>query len=578
MKKAMRIILPILLAIAVIGCMIWYLFVYDRNFTRDMLLNQARYFERNGNHSAAAWFYDLAYSHSSQDEAVAIELAEQYKSIGNYTKAEYTLSNAIADGGTADLYIALCQTYVEQDKLLDAVNMLDNVTDAAIKAQLDAMRPAAPTTDPAPGFYSQYLSVTVSAESGTLYVTTDGQYPSTMDAPYSEPIPLTDGETTVYALAVADNGLVSPLSIYGYTIGGVVKEVTFSDAAFEAEIRAILDVNETQILYTNDLWPITSFTMPAEAKNYADLAWLPYLRCLTIDSGVSQELSNISALTNLMELNIYNMRPTQEDLAVFSSIATLERLTLANCGLSSIEGLSAHNSGNLPLIYLDLSNNTIRNIDVLASMSALEELNMQHNALTNLSALQGLNHLTKLDVSYNAITSIAPICSIVGLRWLDVSNNALVNLGAIDNLAVLTHFAASDNALTDVAQLGSCLELSEVILANNAITDITGLAPLSKLTHLDFANNQVTALPAFSKDCTLIVIIGSNNLLTSLEELKGLPQLNSVFMDYNEELSSVTPLASCPMLILVNVYGTSVTDVSALKAMDVVVNYDPTAG
>ena len=154
MKKVMKVIIPILLSLLILASIFWYCFVYDRDFTRDILLQQARFHSTNGIPALSSWFYDLAYEHSGQDENVAIELANQFKAVGNYTKAEVTLSQAIADGGNADIYIALCKTYVEQDKLLDAVNMLDSIADPAIKAQLDALRPVAPTSDPAPGFYS----------------------------------------------------------------------------------------------------------------------------------------------------------------------------------------------------------------------------------------------------------------------------------------------------------------------------------------------------------------------------------------------------------------------------------------
>ena len=171
MKKSLRIILPVILAIAIILCTVWYLFIYDRGFTRDMLLSFARYSESQGNHNVATWFYNIAYKQSSNSDDVAIELAQQYKSSGNYTKAEYTLSNAIADGGGVDLYIALCNTYVEQDKLLDAVTMLDSITNPQIKEQLAAMRPASPTVTPEPGYYSQYISATLSKYDGTIYPT-----------------------------------------------------------------------------------------------------------------------------------------------------------------------------------------------------------------------------------------------------------------------------------------------------------------------------------------------------------------------------------------------------------------------
>ena len=60
MKSSLKRILPILLVIVVIASIAWYLFVYDRDFTRDLLLQQARLFERNGKHDVAAWLYDQA--------------------------------------------------------------------------------------------------------------------------------------------------------------------------------------------------------------------------------------------------------------------------------------------------------------------------------------------------------------------------------------------------------------------------------------------------------------------------------------------------------------------------------------
>ena len=91
MKKTLKIIVPILLVLAIIICSGWYLFIYDRDFTRDMLLTGARMLENEGNHSSAQWLYNLAYLHDNDNDAVAIELSQQYKENGNYTKAEYTL-------------------------------------------------------------------------------------------------------------------------------------------------------------------------------------------------------------------------------------------------------------------------------------------------------------------------------------------------------------------------------------------------------------------------------------------------------------------------------------------------------
>lgn len=308
MKKAINVIVPILLIIAILCCIGWYLFVFDRDFTRDVLLQQARHSDLNGNAKLAAWFYNLAYEHSGKDQNVAIELAEQHKADGNYTKAESTLSRAIANGGTVELYIALSKTYVEQDKLLDAALLLDKIADASIKAKLEKLRPAAPACDPMPGFFSQYISVDLATDSGTLYYSLDGEYPSVEDAPYAEPIQLPAGETVIRAVCVNDNGLVSPMSILGYTIGGIIEQVTFTDAAMEASIRTLLKVDADKTLYTNDLWEIQEFTVPTEAASLDDLALLPYLKKLSMDGKQLKDLSCLAPLAELEELSMTNCR------------------------------------------------------------------------------------------------------------------------------------------------------------------------------------------------------------------------------------------------------------------------------
>ena len=144
MKKFIRVLVPLLLAVLIIASIGWYLFTYDRGFTRDFLLTQARYNDLHGNSRLSSWFYDLAYNFSNHDENVAIELANLYKADDNYTKAEYTLTNAINSEPSAELFTALCKTYVEQDKLLDAVSLLDKITNPDIKAEIEAQRPDAP--------------------------------------------------------------------------------------------------------------------------------------------------------------------------------------------------------------------------------------------------------------------------------------------------------------------------------------------------------------------------------------------------------------------------------------------------
>lgn len=578
MKKTIRIIIPIVLALATLLCTLWYLFVYDREFTRDILLSCARYSESQGKHEVAAWFYNRAYTQSGDNDAVAIELAQQYKASGNYTKAEYTLRNAISDGGGTDLYISLCRIYVEQNKLMDAVTMLGSITNPDIKAVLDEMRPAAPVASFESGYYKQLISLELSCEGATLYATADGSYPSIKKSAYTTPFALTEGETTVYALCVDDNGLVSPLSVFGYTIGGIIEEVQFSDPSFETAIRSALNVEKNTTLFTDDVWVLDAFTIPEDAASYADLKYLPKLRQLTITNGIASELSAISSLSDLEKLSISGTTVSQNDLTAISALPNLKELTLNDCSLTSIAPLSAATG----IVKLDLSNNTIRSLDALKRMSGLTELNLDHNVVTDLSALSDLNALTKLCVSYNALTTLEPVSSNTALTWLSAGHNTIESLGQLQKLSALNHLDLSFNALSDVNVLAACSALTELDISNNALTDITALSASTKLSYLNFSQNEVTVLPQWDADCGLITINGSNNQITSIDPLVGLKKLNNIYLDYNEALTTIGALVDCPMLIQVDVYGTSVTDAKELTHTDdgmergIIVNYDPT--
>lgn len=576
MKKAIRIIIPLLLVLAIIVCTGWYLFIYDREFTRDVLLHTARYFENQGNRNISTWFYNTAYLQADNNDAVAIELADQYRESGNYTKAEYTLSKAIADGGGIDLYIALSRTFVEQDKLMDAVNMLNNVKNKDVKAKLEEIRPAAPTSTPDPlsdgSYYTQYINVTVSSQEGTLYVSNDGEYPSVKEDLYKDGITLKSGENKLYAVAVADNGLVSPASIFGFTVGGVVEKVSFADKSIEASVREILKVSADKPLYTDDLWTIKEFAIPEGTEKFDDLRHFAFLEKLTINNRVSGQLSHISHLANLKELEVTGTAVSAEELVVIGKLPNLQKLNLSGCSISTTAGLEAATN----LTHLDLSNNAIRNIAPLASLKKIQELKLNQNALNDLTSLSMLTTLTVLDVSNNNLSTLSPITTIVGLQQLSAGYNTVTELNNFQMLTALKELNVSNNGIGDIAPLKSCTELTKLNISANALTDISALSDLNKLTDINFSNNKVKAIPKWNVNCELVTIDGSYNQINTLDPLKGLKKLNNVFMDYNKEISSVKALADCPVLIQVNVYGTKVKNVSALTTQDIVVNYNPT--
>ncbi len=570
MKRILKRILPILLGLVIICSILWYLFIYDRGFMQDILLGSARFFEKHGNHNIASKLYNEAYLRSDGSDDVIIELAERFKKIGSYTKAEVALSNAIAENPSADLYIALSKTYVEQDKLMDAVKMLDNITDPAIKEQLDAMRPKAPVATPAPGYYRQYMNVSIEAADGaTIYVATDGDFPS-IENVLSDDIKLVGGENKIYVIAVDQNGLVSTPCYFSYIVGGVIEEVVVSDPVLDGLFRELLNKTPDDKIYTDDLWTITSLTVPADIEDYSDLSLLIYLESLVMENVKFDNLQMLSSLTQLKELKIHGCPISATDLSIIGTLPSLENLTLTDCSLTNISGLSTAKH----LQNLNLSNNAIKDLSALSFLDKLTTLDLNNNALTDLSALSTLNNITTLDVSYNSLTSVLPLATCSRLTTLSATNNQLSEIPLFDNPAVLVNLNLSNNNLTNISALSKYTSLESLKLARNQLTDVSALSGLKTLVNVDISYNQIKTLPSWSKDSALVDLNGANNKITSVSPLRGLTQLNHVNLD-NNKITNVNPLAECPMLVRVSVYGNSVKDVSKLTSQNVVVNYKP---
>ena len=80
-------------------------------------------------------FPTVSYPNPEADEAfdLALKLAQAYRNSSNFTQTERTLVNAIyASPDDTRLYVALSKVYVEQDKLMDAQQMLDK-TESTLK-------------------------------------------------------------------------------------------------------------------------------------------------------------------------------------------------------------------------------------------------------------------------------------------------------------------------------------------------------------------------------------------------------------------------------------------------------------
>lgn len=569
MKRLLVFFLTILLLAALVAGAAWYFLEYNAAWTSQFLGGRGDAAVSAQHYDSAIRFYTWAEKVDPEDQTLDIRLADAYKAKGNYTKAEFTLTKAIAQGATAEVYEALCSVYVEQDKLLDAVTMLDQIADASVKAELDAKRPAAPTAVLEPGFYNQYMEVDFAAETGKLYVSLDRNYPS-LKAPFGGPVTLGLGETTVSAVAVGADDLVSPLSIFGYTIGGVVEPVTLTDAALDAYVRQLLSRGSSSKLTTADLWSVKEMTIPAEVEDLSQLDYFNGLQKLTIRNRGSVDLSFLPSMPNLIRLDLGGTPVNAEQLPLIGGLGQLKELNLSNCGLSTLKGLE----GLTTVTGINLSVNSISDLTPIAGNTGLLYAQVQNNAISNAAPLASMPNLVSLNISNNLLRDFSSLAACMKLKKLDISVNGLTALTGIGNLKELEELNASYNKLENVIGIGSCAALKELNLSNNALTDISETVSLMSMETLIVSYNDIETVPDFNDDCALSLFDGCHNFFEDVSGLAGLKVLNYVYLDYNN-VSDIKVLKTCPALVQINVFRTNVSDISGLDD-DIIISYNPT--
>lgn len=551
MKKALKVIIPLVLVLALLAAC-WFFLFHRPDMTSGFFEGRAAHMASRGRYERATRYYSWAWKLNPSNTDIPLALAETYVAAGNYTKAEYTLVKAIsAEPGNSRLYIALCQTYVEQDKLLDAVQMLDRITDTGVKAALDELRPAVPVISPESGYYSEYIDVTVETPESRLYVTTNGEYPSMERNLYTGPLTLSGGESTVIAIAVNDLGLVSPVVPSGYTIGGVVEPVELSDPSIDAAVREQLGLSPTATLMTDTLWGIVSLTLPSTVEDLSDLRYCTGLRSLTLQNVSGMDFSVLQQLTSLEQLDLSNCTISSNSLDAISSLVNLRRLVLNTCALADI--------------------------NPLGQLTKLTELDLSNNSITDLSVLSLMLELETVSVSNNPVTSIAGLATCSKLKSVDISNCNVASLSSLSDKTNLETLLAPNNQISDLSDLSGCRALSVLNVEANQVTDISVLSQLNSLTRFDGDNNQIAAVPDFDEDRSVLQIFSvNNNQITDISGLTDLLELNYVYADYNQ-IQDLSPLAVNRNLIQVDVWDNPLTEesVKALQEASVIVNYNP---
>ena len=274
--------------------------------------------------------------------------------------------------------------------------------------------------------------------------------------------------------------------------------------------------------------------------------------CLDLSAKRLADLTGLSDIAGLTAVNLSRNAKIDLNTVKEQPLSTLNTISLSGCSLTDI---SAFAEADLPsLAYLDLSKNKLKAADLapLASLTSLQVLILDGNALgknADLSFLSGLPNLRLLSLAKTGYTNVAALSQLHGLISLDISDNGITTLD----------YDVEGGVSTLPYELPYLMSLN---VSGNKLTALPDFAPqyMRCITQLDISGNNLADLTAFSGAVGLTDLNASANKITDVSPIAGLTRLKTLDLSKNKiaDLSPVRALPNSEDFVLPKETGTAV--------------------
>lgn len=331
------------------------------------------------------------------------------------------------------------------------------------------------------GQFEPGLDVSVTIDNpndrGRIIYTLDGTLPDSSSKEYTSPftvLPSDDNYTRLTA-AVCDDNSLSDVATEAY------EHLLAFDEKFIEEVlsdffkiklgnltaRMLGDVTELRIWGVNSAVNIQGLTL----EEFKLLGYTPESSDFETTHMASKEKNDIKSLNDILKMR------------------NLVILSISNCNIVIIPEMADYEF----LSAVILRNNLIDDINGLADIRYLKELNLSGNRLGDVSILENLNFCTLqvLDLSGNNLGTLFDFSNLDGLNKLNLDSTGLADIGALEEAGTLDTLILSNNHIADIRPLRKCNELEYLDISNNDIKSMDVLKELTGLIYLDISGNPI---------------------------------------------------------------------------------------
>jgi len=252
--------------------------------------------------------------------------------------------------------------------------------------------------------------------------------------------------------------------------------------------------------------------------------------------------------TSVKDLNIADINFAQcvEEKINDNGYLAIEQITTLDCSnlnitdATGIEQLTA-------LVNLNLSNNQLTEIDLSSNIN-ITQLNLDDNQLTSIDFTNN-SSLQVVTLLNNAFTQEA-LDYLAGIDWIEelTLDTTPIDTGEINTIFPDVNLASCVKGYVDTNNINDLNAIEELVCHRQGITDATGIEVLTQLKTLDFYGNELTSIDV-SQNTLLTSLTLASNKLTDIDVSHN-TALTFLELKFNKEISSLDVSNNTQLLTL----------------------------
>ena len=264
LRRKRRIVLLIMALIVVLAGAGFYV-IYQNSY--NGIMKKAQKAAQSKDYTTAEAYYKQAISKNTKKTDAYTGLADVYLLQDKTDEGTTLFEEAVSkQSGNVELYKACMDFYLKSDQNMEIPELLDSVSDSMLEKLSDYVVDEPKFSLEDSTTYDDVQKLLLTADKDTIYYTTDGTDPDLTSTKYtSEGIQISEGETTIKAIAVNKKGVPSSISKKIYTVEFPVEDapaVSPSTGQYDEAVQIEVKVPEGYTAYytTDGTDPTTAST------------------------------------------------------------------------------------------------------------------------------------------------------------------------------------------------------------------------------------------------------------------------------------------------------------------------------